>query len=192
MSNVELNQTCGPLLRHRTVRSETTGGRRDHHQPANHLRQNLRHSRISGIPRNRYRSNERITVIMPRGNREIPTLLQNRKFAAIGIGAADALSQITAGKRFLLVQNVVFSSEIAVAFDRARRIRRSRLQQLVILLHRKMLKYHARHCLFLRFRGFVRNYLFLRLRGHHFRHFGKKSQRLRGRASIPAGTCVIA
>ena len=192
MSNVELDQTCGPLLRHRTVRSETAGGRRDHHQLANHLRQNLRSPRISGILRNRYRSNERIAVIMPRGNREIPVLFQNRKFAAVCIGTADALPQITAGKRFLLVQNVVFSGEIAVAFDRACRIRRSRLQQLVILLHRKMLKYHARHCLFLRLRGFVRSYLFLRLRGHHFRHFSKESQRLRGRASVPAGMCIIA
>ena len=119
-------------------------------------------------------------------------LFQYREFTAVGIRAADTLPQITAGKRFFLIQNVMFSSEIAVAFNRTRRIRRSRLQQLVILLHRKMLKYHARHCLFLRLRGFVRSCLFLRLRGHHFRHFGKKSQRLRGRASVPAGTCVIA
>lgn len=80
----------------------------------------------------------------------------------------------------------MFSSEIAVAFNRTRRIRRGRLKQLVILLHRKMLEYHARD------RRFLRSPNFLRLRTHRFRHFGKKLQCGCRRASVPAGTCVIA
>ena len=97
-------------------------------------------------------------------------LFQYREFTAVGIRAADTLPQITAGKRFFLIQNVMFSSEIAVAFNRTRRIRRGRLKQLVILLHRKMLEYHARD------RRFLRSLNFLRLRTHRFRHIGKKLQ----------------
>ena len=191
MSNVELNQTCGPLLRHRTVRSETAGGRRDHHQPVNHLRQNLRSPRISGILRNRYCSNERIAVIMPRGNREIPVLFQNRKFAAVCIGTADALPQITAGKRFLLVQHVMVARKVTIAFDCTRRIGRNRLQQVIILRNRKMLEYHARQRL-LRGRRLPRRRNRLRLLDQRMRHIGEKTQCSHGRASIAARTRIIA
>lgn len=101
MADVELDQPRGPLLRHRTIRSETAGGRRDHHQTAN-LAWRSRRLRISRghFSRNRHCSNECVAVIMSRGNRKIVMLFQYREFTAVGIRAADTLPQITAGKRF--------------------------------------------------------------------------------------------
>ena len=138
-------------------------------------------------------------MVVPGGNRKISRLVKDCEFAAVGIRAADALPQIASGLRFVFVEHEMPPREVAVSFNRARSGGRDRLEQAIILFDREMLEHHAWQ------RGrrlarFARRVLFilpvllqlLRLRRHQPRRIRQEAQRGFRRASVAAGTCVIA
>ena len=138
-------------------------------------------------------------MVVPGGNRKISRLVKDCEFAAVGIRAADALPQIASGLRFVFVEHEMPPREVAVSFNRARSGGRDRLEQAIILFDREMLEHHAWQ------RGrrlarFARRVLFilpvllqlLRLRRHQPRRIRQEAQRGFRRASVAAGTRVIA